>query len=184
MRNIDRHYPHCLWIRLLVNELLDLAKIDAKGDKDFSFAKLDINALLSEIVADLKLEKASRNIELTLMNKVHWVQGDALKISQAILNVYINAEKYSPSETAIKINLVERDNQVGIQIIDRGVGMTPAQIQHVGERFWRADHSGNQPGTGLGMSIVKEIMQFHHGQLEIASKPEQGTTVTLWFPAI
>jgi signal transduction histidine kinase/integral membrane sensor domain MASE1 len=168
----------------MINELLDLAKIDAKGDKDFSFAKLDINALLSEIVADLKLEKASRNIELTLMNKVYWVQGDALKISQAILNVYINAEKYSPSETAIKINLVECDNQVGIQIIDRGVGMTPAQIQHVGERFWRADHSGNQPGTGLGMSIVKEIMQFHHGQLEIASKPEQGTTVTLWFPAI
>lgn len=166
----------------MINELLDLAKIDAKGEQDFKFEPLDINALLSEIVTDLKLQKTAHPIEMAILTEPLWVQGDALKISQAIINVLTNAEKYSPADTAIQIQLLAREHEVGIQIKDQGIGMTQAQIQRVGERFWRADHSGNRPGTGLGMSIVKEIMQFHRGHVEIVSEPELGTQVTLWFP--
>ena len=61
--------------------------------------------------------------------------------------------------------------------------MTPEQLSHVCERFYRADTSGKIPGTGLGMSIVKEIVELHGGDLEITSKVGAGTTVTLWLPA-
>lgn len=165
----------------MINELLDLARIDAKGDKDFNLAKLEMNVLVTKIVADLTLEKASRNIVLQRLDDDCWIEGDAVKIGQAIMNVFINAEKYSAPGQEIKLNVIKHGNHVGVQISDQGIGMTDTQIAHVGERFWRADHSGSRPGTGLGMSIVKEIMQFHGGHVDIESKLDHGTTVTLWF---
>jgi signal transduction histidine kinase len=73
--------------------------------------------------------------------------------------------------------------RIGIRIADHGIGMTPEQLAHVCERFYRADTSGKIPGTGLGMSIVKEIVDLHGGDLEITSKVGAGTTVTIWLPA-
>jgi signal transduction histidine kinase len=61
--------------------------------------------------------------------------------------------------------------------------MTEEQRSHVCERFYRADASGNIPGTGLGMAIVKEIVELHQGELDITSEPGQGTSVTIWIPA-
>lgn len=168
----------------MINELLDLARIDARGGKDFTFAKTDINQLLEKIVSDLKLEQAERNIELSLADHAQWVYGDAAKLSQAIMNVFVNAEKYSEPHARIQMCVMETDQFIGIRVIDSGIGMTEEQIGHIGERFWRADNSGSRPGTGLGMSIVKEILRFHDGYWEIQSRPGQGTTVTLWLPAM
>jgi signal transduction histidine kinase len=71
---------------------------------------------------------------------------------------------------------------VGVEVRDRGIGMTAEQLARVSERFYRADASGSIPGTGLGMSIVKEIIELLGGRLALASEPEQGTAVTLWLP--
>jgi signal transduction histidine kinase len=65
---------------------------------------------------------------------------------------------------------------------DRGIGMTAGQLQRVGERFYRADSSGNIPGTGLGMSIVREIVQLHGGEVQLDSRPGEGTRATVWLP--
>lgn len=166
----------------MVNELLDLARIDARGGKDFNFTTIDINQLTAKIVADLKLEQPERNLELSLLEGEQWIEGDASKITQAIMNVFLNAEKYSEPHVKIHMSLVKTGRLVGIRIIDHGIGMTEEQVKRVGERFWRADSSGSRPGTGLGMSIVKEIMHFHNGRCEIYSSVGEGTTVTLWFP--
>ena len=66
---------------------------------------------------------------------------------------------------------------------DRGLGMTPEQLKNFGERFWRADTSGKVPGTGLGISIVKEIVELHGGAMQVESEFARGTRVTLWLPA-
>ena len=73
--------------------------------------------------------------------------------------------------------------QVGVQVQDDGIGMTPEQLNRVCERFYRADSSGQIQGTGLGMSIVKEIVELSGGHLQIDSTLGAGTTVTLWLPA-
>jgi signal transduction histidine kinase len=72
---------------------------------------------------------------------------------------------------------------VGVRISDHGIGMTEEQLARVCERFYRADASGKIPGTGLGMSIVKEIVELHGGQLELASTIGSGTAATVWLPA-
>jgi signal transduction histidine kinase/integral membrane sensor domain MASE1 len=168
----------------MINELLDLARIDARGGKDFNFAAVNVNGLLSKITADLKLEKASSKILLDLPVSEVMISGDVTKVRQAIMNVLTNAEKYSPKGKEINVALLTKDIEVGIEVRDQGIGMNEEQLKHVGERFWRADRSGSVPGTGLGMSIVKEIVEFHGGRVEIKSMPDVGTTVILWLPRL
>ena len=71
---------------------------------------------------------------------------------------------------------------IGIRVTDKGIGMTPEQLNHVFERFYRADTSGKILGTGLGLSIVKEIVELHHGNVTIDSVFGKGTTLTIWLP--
>ena len=87
----------------------------------------------------------------------------------------------------VEVALVESPDdahpgQIGIRISDHGIGMTPDQISRVFERFYRADTSGKIPGTGLGMSIVKEIIELHGGHVCIESRMGSGTAVTVWIP--
>ena len=82
----------------------------------------------------------------------------------------------------------ERENngikQFGISIIDNGIGVTSQQLSRLGERFYRADGSGATPGTGLGLSLVKEITLIHGGETEFTSIKEKGMTATVWLPVI
>jgi signal transduction histidine kinase len=166
----------------MINELLDLARIDARGGKDFNFAPVNVNGLLAKIISDLELEKSSCNISLDLATSEVMISGDVTKIRQAIMNVLTNAQKYSPKGKEINVALLTKEIEVGIEVRDQGIGMNEEQLNHIGERFWRADRSGSVPGTGLGMSIVKEIVEFHGGRVEIKSMPDVGTTVILWLP--
>ena len=74
--------------------------------------------------------------------------------------------------------------RVGLEVRDQGIGMTPEQLARVGERFYRADESGTIPGTGLGVSIVKEIIELLGGRMTLESTLGRGTTVTLWLPLL
>jgi signal transduction histidine kinase len=118
------------------------------------------------------------------------VRADSKKLTQAIGNILSNAYKYSPDGGAVEIALLppeaeevgKKPAQIGIRITDHGIGLQPGQQARVCERFYRADTSGKIPGTGLGMSIVKEIIELHGGGIDISSKFGEGTQVTLWLP--
>jgi signal transduction histidine kinase len=69
-----------------------------------------------------------------------------------------------------------------VQVQDHGIGMTPEQLEKAFDRFYRADTSGNIPGTGLGLSLVKEIADLHQGRVEMSSEFGKGTRVSLWIP--
>jgi signal transduction histidine kinase len=120
----------------------------------------------------------------TLPESRVWIRADAAKVRQALTNVLGNARKYSPSGGPIAVRIVETAGRVGILLRDHGIGMSADQVGRVGERLWRADTSGVTPGTGLGMVIVKEILDLHGGQVEVASELGEGTTVTLWRPIL
>ncbi len=121
-----------------------------------------------------------------LLDQPTEVLGDRRKISQAISNVLSNAFKYSPSggEVSVTLSQSSRGDHDGylIDICDHGLGMSDETIARVCERFFRADSSGNIPGTGLGMSIVKEILELHGGAISIVSSLGIGSTVSVWLP--
>jgi signal transduction histidine kinase len=115
------------------------------------------------------------------------IQADRKKLLQVIANVLSNAYKYSPLGGDVVISLLPkslREGQLmsGFSIEDNGIGMSPEQLARVFERFYRADTSGKIPGTGLGMSIVKEIVELHLGTVNISSKAGNGTKVDVWLP--
>ncbi|MET0335733.1 MAG: sensor histidine kinase, partial [Rhizobacter sp.] len=102
------------------------------------------------------------------------------------MNVLSNAIKYSPDGGQIVVDTlagtVREMPAVGVRVRDYGIGMSPAQKARVFERFYRADPSGSIPGTGLGMSLVKEIVELHGGRVEIETELGCGTAVTMWYP--
>jgi PAS domain S-box-containing protein len=167
----------------ILNELLDLARIEALQGKDFVFETVPVPVLIDQVVRGLKLadKRALPTLELPGEPVLLWA--DQKKAQMALLNVLSNAYKYSAPGEPVHIAVQMLSGEVAVRITDQGVGMTPVESGRVGERFYRADTSGKVSGTGLGMSIVKEIMALHYGRMEINSEPGKGTTVSLIFPA-
>ena len=168
----------------ILNELLDLARIESRRGSDFALETLDLAALVRDVVTEFKPpdERPAPQL-LGLVDGVQ-VRVDRNKLHQALGNVLSNAYKYSPAGGPVTLRLLPGPAAQcwGIAVQDRGIGMTPEQLARVSERFYRADTSGNIPGTGLGMAIVKEIVELLGGRLQLASTPGVGSEVTLWLP--
>jgi signal transduction histidine kinase len=178
---LNRIYRQCEGMITIINELLDLARIESRRGKDFHREQIDLAQLVQQVVNDFQvpLDRHPPIIDDHAMPTRVW--GDIRKTRQAILNVLSNAYKYSPDGGDICIDYAQSSGRrIGVRISDVGVGMTPEQLARLGERFFRADKSGKIPGTGLGISIVREIMTLMGGELEVQSEKGQGTSVTLW----
>jgi PAS domain S-box-containing protein len=171
----------------LVNELLDLARIEARAGKDFHIRTQSVLPIVDNTLRHFMMPDDPRKVALHLSGRLPDVAVDADKLEQALLNLLSNAYKYSPGGGTIELETLTRrlggKTEVGIAVRDHGIGMTTEQVARIFERFYRADFSGVIPGTGLGMSLVKEIMDILQGTVEIDSAPGCGTTVVLWLPA-
>lgn len=171
----------------IINELLDLARIEARRGKDFVIARVGLGDIVQEVVAGYNIPLDRQPPCILGLDQDLQVDVDQRKIQQALLNILSNAYKYSPAGGPVGLTLLNESasepSRVGVQLTDHGLGMTPDQLARVFERFYRADASGNIPGTGLGMCVVKEIVELHGGEVEVASTQGVGTTVTVWIPA-
>jgi len=185
---LTRIHRQSLLLTNMVNELLDLARIEARAGKDFMMQRMALQGLLRDTVGALIVSGDERVVRMEIADALPEVTVDADKMRQAITNVLSNAYKYSPDGGEISLYAsAERDESGNchalIEVRDRGIGMTPEQLAHVFERFWRADTSGRIPGTGLGLCLVKEIVEIQGGSIKVSSTPGQGTCVRIRMPA-
>ncbi len=166
----------------LIQELLDLSRIEARQGKDFRIVSTPLATIVNAALEGIAHQELGRQVTVDPLPEVQ-VMADASKIEQALTNLLSNAFKYSPAggEVSLKVQLSgqEGEEAVVIEVRDQGIGMTPAQLARAFERFYRADTSGNIPGTGLGLNLVKEIVEIHGGTIELASEPGAGTTARL-----
>jgi signal transduction histidine kinase len=172
----------------LINDLLDLARIEARAGQDFRYEDLPVKMLINATLEGLAMPGDTHRVSLDMPQSMPRIRVDHEKMVRALSNIITNAFKYSPDGGEVRLSVTEvtRNSRLmaGIHVSDQGMGMTPEQQARIFERFYRADPSGNIPGTGLGMSLVKEIMDLHGGEIEIVSAPGAGTTVTLWLPVM
>jgi PAS domain S-box-containing protein len=167
----------------LLNELLDLARIEARAGKDFQIFEHDLEPLLQSTLEVFVPVDQRHRLELDLP-PVSAVPLDGEKFRQALGNVISNAFKFA-DHGPVKVGFVTdstKAGRVGVRVQDHGIGMLPHESSRAFERFFRADTSGKTPGTGLGLSLVKEIVELHGGTVELESELGCGTSVTLWFP--
>ena len=181
---LGRIYRHSQSMVAILNELLDLARIESRRGQDFVLADFDLSVLVQSVVTDYQTPEGRQPPWVHPADGPMPVRVDAHKMQQAVLNILSNAYKYSPEGGEVEVGferLTEDGRErVGVTIRDHGMGLSPDQLARMGERFFRADKSGNIPGTGLGVSIVKELMELMGGRMQITSELGKGTTVTLW----
>jgi signal transduction histidine kinase len=170
----------------ILDDLLDLSRIEARGGKRLLMAPLDLSAMVREVVQAFPVPQGRDAPTANLPELM--CKADLDKTRQVLNNVIANAYKFSGSGTGISITPAEPTVHpvsgrplLGLVIRDAGIGMSPEQLRRVFDRFYRADKSGTLPGNGLGLSISREIMALMGGQIIIASVPQQGTTVSLMF---
>ncbi len=180
-------HKQAILVSEILNELLDLQRIESRRGKDFVLVRLDVEELIKETLAMFKVPDGRVAPRVTMSTEHCFISADRSKMIQVVNNVLSNAYKYSPAGGDVLIDVIghgkgDHARFIGIKIQDHGIGMKPEQLARVFERFYRADSSGTVPGTGLGMSIVKEIVELHHGHVDMASHFGEGTAVTLWFP--
>lgn len=171
----------------LVNELLDLARIEARGGKSFKFKQAELATVVRTALHAFYVPQETHALSVDIPDHMATVNVDPGKFQQVLANVLSNALKYSPNggeiEVASRRRTTDRGQEfMGIVVRDRGMGMTADQVARIFDRFYRADTSGAIPGTGLGMCLVREIMEVLEGEVEVESHPGEGTAVTLWLP--
>ncbi len=179
LATMRRHGDH---IAGIVSELLDLARIEARAGRDFTMIRQPLAPVVRRFVETFVIADDARVPRVCGEIGEADVFLDADKFCQALGNILANACKYSPPDSPITLRLVAADGEVGVEVQDQGEGMDEETQRRIFDRFYRGESTAGVAGTGLGMSIVKEILDIHGGRIEIASVPREGTRVTLWLP--
>ena len=175
-------------MELLVNDLLDTSLITT-GIFALRPARCDLVTLCQRLIEDflagtlqppiVTLEKPDEPIELDI---------DVERISQVILNLLANAQKYSPEGAPITLKLERGDDACSISVSDRGVGIPPEVLSHLFERFYRVPgiepQTGSQVGLGLGLYISHKIVESHGGAINVQSSPGSGSTFSITLPLL
>lgn len=171
----------------LINQLLDLARIEAGGKEELEIVPLAAADLVDQTLAGLEGLGDTARIQVRVDDALPALLGDADKLQQALTNILSNSIKYSAPGTPIELHAfaarLDSGPGVAIRVQDHGVGMTPQQQAQVFDAFYRADTGSGVQGSGLGMTIFKEIIDLHGGRIDLQSVPGGGTTITMVLPA-
>ncbi|MBL8786958.1 MAG: response regulator [Deltaproteobacteria bacterium] len=176
----------------LVDDILSLTRAEAASLK-IHVTRLDLGELVAAFAADVNELAARKNITLTVKVPepgLAMVDGDQTMIERVLLNVFGNAAKFV--KIGGRIELVVREANVGqpgwgweIAVIDNGIGISAGSLPHIFDRFYQADSSSTRStgGTGIGLALVKEIVELHGGRVGAESVHGEGTTILARFPS-
>ncbi|MCC5893613.1 HAMP domain-containing sensor histidine kinase [Exiguobacterium sp.] len=165
----------------LSRDLLRLSKLD------HTVVGLDVTSFslteqLRESMLSFERESNQKRLKWAVeLNEVDML-GDAGLLQQVWMNLLQNAITHSHEEGRLRVHLSQTADAIVCEIQDEGEGMTPDQVSRIYERFYQADPSRHQGGSGLGMAIVQKIVALHQGQIQVASEVHVGTTVTVTLP--
>jgi PAS domain S-box-containing protein len=181
--NIDR-------LNILVNDLLDISRIEA-GRVILSPQPLDLREVAEDVIADFLRRSQEENkpmaLSLDAPRSLPRVYGDSERVRQILDNLLDNAYHYTQENGTIKVNIHSLNgSEVQVDVMDSGVGIAQPDQERVFERFYRGEHPFvlATPGTGLGLPIVKQLVEMHNGRIWMESRgiPGQGSVFSFTLP--
>jgi len=167
----------------------DLRKLSDLETRSIESAPVDLSEILSQVVELFKEQSPDAGHHLTLsIPQAPWplpeVVGDKDLLLLAFHNLVDNAEKFSAPGDHIEIRAYEDNNQVVVEVADTGPGIPEEELPHIWEELYRGEGARGIQGSGLGLALVRSIIDRHHGQVAIRSRLQQGTVVTVRLPSI
>jgi signal transduction histidine kinase len=166
----------------LLNTLMDISEAET-GTMKLNLAPVNISNLIEDTVGLYEYVAEDKNIRISVnCAKNIAMTADRNRMRQVLANLVDDAIKYTPSGGSIAIDAYHEKDQTVILVTDTGVGIPPEEIPKIWDRLYRGDKSRSQPGLGLGLSLVKAVVQAHKGRIEVRSVPGTGSVFTLYFP--
>jgi signal transduction histidine kinase len=168
-----------------LHNVLDFGRIEQDA-KHYEFRETDLKPLVGEVTDIVLSATAGEDLDVEVETPAGpvWIEADADAVRQALLNMVDNAIKYSAGRKRVAVRLVENDGNVEVSVSDQGIGIPAEDREKIFEAFFRSPAAvrHDPKGVGLGLKIVKHIMDAHGGTIDLRSKPGKGTTFTLKFP--
>ena len=169
----------------VVNDMLSVAEIEA-GSIELKRDEVKLEVLFEEMKADYTAQADAKNtsMEFNLPPKLPSLQGDREKLALALHNLLSNAIKYTPDGGAVTINVDVQDNKIVMDFIDNGIGIGDEDLKRIFERFSRAKDPrvAEITGSGLGLSLAREIIRLHGGDIEVESQLDKGSKFSVFLP--
>jgi len=169
----------------LINQLLDLSKLEA-GKLDLKVAQQNIVKFISTITESFDSMAISRKIRLKFHSdlKELYLFFDQDTLEQIIINLLSNALKFTKEGGKVTVSVNKKDDLCKIEVTDSGIGINAEQLPYVFDRFYQADNSESREheGTGIGLSLTKELVELHGGSITASSEPGKGSTFLITLP--
>lgn len=176
---LNKASKNVIRLQTIVEDLESIAKLES-GDI-LEIRQFDIRQLTEDVFDELEMKANKRNIELKLKDGAERsfnVQADEEKIRQVLANLINNSIKYGVEGGRTKVGFYEMGSNILVEVADNGIGIPERHLKHVFDRFYRVDkhRSRTAGGSGLGLSIVKHILEGHHQTINVRSTEGMGTT--------
>lgn len=169
----------------LINNILDFSRIES-GKKEYNFRETDVADLVRSTLESyrLEIEQNGFKFEQKIENNLPPLNIDREAIARSLLNLVNNAVKYSGEEKYLGVNLYRHNGGVNLEVVDRGIGIPAKEQCKIFEKFYRVGDPlvHNTKGSGLGLSLVRHIVQAHRGEVAVESTPGQGSKFTITLP--
>lgn len=170
----------------MIQTFLDVERLSA-GQMNLKTEPFEIAKIVATCVDRVRPLAERKSIQIQLHECVSaTVRGDRELMEYAVYNLLTNAVKYSPAETKVDVNASLQDGLLSVAVQDEGIGMSAEELKKIGQKFYRtkkAEQSG-EVGTGIGLSIVQQIINHHGGRLQVTSSPGHGSCFTMLVPAL
>ncbi len=175
-------------LMFLVNDVLELSRVE-EGNREFELHALELKSAAEAAIRSVNLMAKDRSIELSLTcdPDVPLVMMNEESIERVVINLLTNAIKYTPvgGKIEVKLKMLKDTNEVGCLVCDNGIGIPEESLAQIFDRFYRVERKVHTiKGTGLGLTIVKKIIEKHNGRVDVESALGQGSTFSFYLPVI
>ena len=168
----------------MINEILDISKIEAHAMK-LNITEFLPSFAINEAVNTVKSLAEKKSIKIIVNNSVEkHIRADFQKLIQILFNLLSNAIKFSPNKELIHLNSFLKDDCFVIEVVDRGIGIAKENYKKIFEKFVQLENAYNkkESSTGLGLTITKEFVQLHGGEISVKSELGEGATFIVKLP--
>lgn len=178
LNNIFRETERLLF---LINNLLVYSR-NEKSKQSLIITEINIIDILNDVVEFFKIDKKSMKIYIDFPQNDIIIEADSHSLKQVFYNLIDNAYKYGKDEKKLEIVVIDEKNNIKIKFKDNGIGINSDELPYIFEKFYRGSETNFIPGTGLGLSLTKSIIEMHQGKISVTSTIGKGTEFTIILP--